>query len=137
MTAQAIWPTPGILAEDRSGAGRFMVAWIWENYAQDFAKEDGLWKHWHRIIYTDLFTPPTRSWTSAFEGAGGQRGPQTPGDHRGGSNNKDLPMTVYETWAPWVKPENKPRIPTPYATFTQSISYVPPIPKEVEERLRR
>jgi hypothetical protein len=125
MTAQAVWPTPGVLAEDHGGSGRFMAAWIWENYAQDFAKEEGAWKIWHRIIYTDLFTPPTRSWTSGYED-----GRQHPGDHQGGPGHKDIRAKVYETWSPSVRPENKPRIPSPYKTFTWEISYAPSPPKE-------
>jgi len=66
-TAKAVWYSPGILSE--GSAPNWMTAWIYELYACDFVKEDGVWKSWHRTLSTDFMTGPSKSWTDSWSAA--------------------------------------------------------------------
>ena len=184
MTAKAAWYSPGVLSEGRQG--QYRSAWIFETYSQDFVKEDGEWRNWHRCLSTDFMVGPEKSWTDSVRAArlpapGGDeipriggildrtksgelrpdqgQNPPTPGTQasapgqppqggppqRGqgggpggggpGGSFKNLKMVTYQSWTPTTMPQYKPKPPVPYRTFSETFSYVPPMPKEIEEML--
>ena len=119
QTAKAYWYTPGIV-----GSG-----WMYENYACDFIKEDGEWKTWHRTVFAEFSTTPDKSWADTAEGSGGGGGMMESG--------KDIKVVAFEQWSPERLPEYKPKAPVPYKTFSETFSYCPPMPEDVEEMLWR
>lgn len=154
QTAKAVWYTPGMVGN----------TFMYENYACDFVKEDGEWKSWHRTVYADFATPSNKSWTEVNRGVGiggGTRGAggDIPGDSRSGGaqggapsgttgpkplegsqavmTGKDLKMVAYEAWSPTTLPQYKPKPPVPYKTFSETFSYCPPMPEDIEEMLWR
>lgn len=66
-TAKGIWYSPGVLSEPAGGGGQHMSAWIYELYASDYVKENGVWREFHRTLSTDFMTGPDKSWTDAYD----------------------------------------------------------------------
>jgi hypothetical protein len=62
QTAKGIWYSPGFLTEIGAD-GKPKSAWDFQRYGVDFIKEDGKWKIWHMVAYTDFVTHPSVSWT--------------------------------------------------------------------------
>jgi hypothetical protein len=64
LTAKGVWYSPGMIIQ---GSGsNISGTWIYETYAMDFVKEDGVWRIWHRTLSTDGMWLPTGSWTDSF-----------------------------------------------------------------------
>jgi len=40
-----------------------LAAWDYASYGVDLIKEEGKWRIWHRVVYTDFATPTAVSWT--------------------------------------------------------------------------
>lgn len=142
-TAKGAWISPGLSTNVGS------AEWSWCKYGVDFIKEDGKWKIWHFHVYgifmTDYNTPWTES-TSGNQGGGaegpppgeggpplgkgqpGGEGPPSAGGGDAGARmmmSPDRPVTV-EPWdycTTCVYPEDQPRPPEPYYTFSETFSY--------------
>jgi len=152
MTAKGVWASPGILSEGQPG--QYMTAWIWETYASDFVKEDGVWKSWHRTLSTDFMAPPDESWTRFFvtagsqdeigriggildsTRAGGQVQEAKPGDEGQpgppADAEKDIKVVAYRSWSADLVVPYHPRVPVPYTTFEETFSYCPPMPADLK-----
>jgi len=40
-----------------------LAAWDYASYGVDLIKEEGMWRIWHMVVYTDFVTPLAVSWT--------------------------------------------------------------------------
>ncbi|MBP2642832.1 MAG: hypothetical protein H6Q67_719 [Firmicutes bacterium] len=125
QTAKGMWYTPGQVTEV-GGDGYPSASWIWEKYGVDFIKEDGEWKIWHLMVCSDCTCPvagdtswvteeTTSSAAAVFKGTG----PDTV------SADPDIEMTVYNSYSNTQLPQNFPKMPEPYYTFSETFSYGP------------
>jgi hypothetical protein len=122
QTAKGIWYTPGAIAmvgPDGNARG----SWIWERYGVDFAREDGEWKIWHLHCYTDFMSASNEDWAASKKDA-----PMGMGDDDGSGAPEGLPRpdreeVTYRTYTPKQVPQDLPRIPEPYYTFSETFSY--------------
>ena len=85
--------------------GKAKSAWDFKRYGVDFTKEDGKWRIWHLVTYTDFVTPPNVSWTEKV-------------------NVTDTTI-AYQTWSRETGASRKLRTPVPYRTFSETFSYNP------------
>lgn len=104
QTAKGIYYSPGFLTEIGTD-GKPKSAWDFKRYGVDFIKEDGKWKIWHLVEYTDFVTPPDVSWTEKVS----------------------IPNTTirYRTWSLETGAQSKLKVPVPYKTFSETFSYCP------------
>jgi hypothetical protein len=118
MTAKGMWYSPGqstsIMAD-----GLPHAKWIWEKYGVDFMKEDGEWRIWHLHVYTDFMTPVGESWvretSDAPMGVGVNPEVKMPAP--------DKEESTYETYSVKQVPQDIPKMPEPYYTFSETFSY--------------
>lgn len=124
---------PSLLPADENGLRKW-VLWVWQRYAVDFIKEDGVWRIWHLHGYDVMAANFYEDWISYSvngpkrEMLGGQmvrpdglHHPDACGDaqqHRVGEENHkhksySIDQPVYD----------KPRLPEPYYTFSDTFSY--------------
>lgn len=103
-TAKGVWYSPGYQTEMGTD-GKPKAAWDFKRYGVDFVKEEGKWKIWHFVAFTDFVTPPNVSWTEKVT----------------------IPNTTiqYQTWSPETGAQNKLRAPSAYKTFSETTSYCP------------
>ncbi len=113
QTAQAMWYTPGYGSGPDGG-----VNWMHERYAIDFIKEDGEWKIWHFFVGTDFSMQFGTKLSDPKEGPGG---PPPGGEPEPDPNVLRLPGITDPKFG-WP---NYPPFPTPYATFSETVSYGP------------
>jgi hypothetical protein len=59
-TARGLWLSPGI--ETHNFLGKIIGCAVWEAYAADFIKEDGIWKWWRIHLNRCFITPYDKSW---------------------------------------------------------------------------
>ncbi|MBP2643367.1 MAG: hypothetical protein H6Q67_1254 [Firmicutes bacterium] len=128
QTAKGMWYTPGQITEI-GGDGYPNAAWMWEKYGVDFIKEDGEWKIWHMQICTDCGCPVAgdTSWvTSATTSAavpvanGVLKASETTT-----TSSPDIEVTMYNAYSNTQVPQNFPKMPEPYYTFSETFSYGP------------
>jgi len=129
-TAKGIWYTPGIAGFFREGKGNFN--WMFEKYAVDFIREDGVWKIWHMHVYSDI------GWSlgESIDADGSMGGvPEVlktlgalggPPAGPGPKKSPDLPGTPYKTLGPDTEIELRPRPPVPYRAWSETWSYTDP-----------
>ncbi|MBP2663242.1 MAG: hypothetical protein H6Q71_1190 [Firmicutes bacterium] len=126
-TAKGMWYSPGQITE--VGPSGPEAQWIWEKYGVDFIKEDGNWKIWHMHVCTDFCVPVGTSWTDGSKdaplgAAGGtdvDGGPQVVGMDVLPPHNKAV--ATYKVYSKSQVPQDVPRIPEPYWTFSETFSY--------------
>jgi hypothetical protein len=129
QTAKGVWYTPGIVAGvAMDGSGESNGFWCWERYGVDFAKENGEWKIWHLHTYTDLLIPVGEKWSavsgSSLSGMGvsGQDGEELP-PPAFEMPRPDREEITYHEYSYKQVPQNLPRLPEPYWTFSETFSY--------------
>ncbi len=110
-TAKGLWYIYGATTEVYSSGPK--AAWNFGKCAVDFIKEDGVWKIWHMIIFTDIECPLGQNWGTAKMY-----------DHEG----VDIPEPTvkeqnYITFGEDYIFEVKPEMPEPYDTFANTFSY--------------
>jgi len=103
-TAKGIWYSPGFLTETGTD-GKGKAAFDYKRYGVDFVKEDGEWKIWHFIAFTDFITPPNVAWTT-----------------KSSVSNTTI---KYETLTETKGAESKVKAPRAYKTFSETFSYCP------------
>lgn len=103
-TAKGIFYSPGYLTEIGTD-GKAKAAWDFKRYGVDFIKEDGKWKIWHFVAYTEFVTPPNVPWTEKTD-----------------ITNTNI---KYQTWSPETGAEKKLKGPVAYKTFSGTFSYCP------------
>jgi hypothetical protein len=103
-TAKAIWYSPGILTEIGTD-GKPKSAWDFKKYGVDYVKEDGKWRIWHLIAYTDFTTPPNALWTEKV-------------------TVTNTAAIKYQEWTA-DKTEDRTKAPVAYKTFSETFSYCP------------
>jgi hypothetical protein len=103
-TAKGIWYSPGFLNETGSD-GKNKAAFDYKRYGVDFVKEDGEWKIWHFIAFTDWITLPNVSWTE-----------------KSSVSNTTI---KYQTLTDTKGAESKVKAPRPFKTFSETFSYCP------------
>ncbi|MBP2655086.1 MAG: hypothetical protein H6Q73_2655 [Firmicutes bacterium] len=120
QTAKGMWYTPGQVTGIGSD-GYPSAQWMWEKYGVDFIKEDGVWKIWHMLICTDCScdVAGNTSWvtdattTSVLKDAETATVNPTP----------DIQISPYSSYSNTQVPQNIPRMPEPYWTFSETFSY--------------
>jgi hypothetical protein len=129
-TAKGIWYTPGIAGFFKEGKGNFN--WMFEKYAVDFIREDGVWKVWHMHVYSDI------GWSlgEAIDADGSMGGvPEVlktlgslgvPADGPAPKVVPETPGERYKTLTPTTEIELRPRPPVPYNTWSETWSYADP-----------
>jgi len=129
QTAKGMWYTPGQVTEI-GGTGYPSAMWIWEKYGVDFVKEDGEWKIWHMHICTDCTCPVAgdTSWvtsatttTSVASAAPTRVFKDT--ETATVSPTPDISVTTYSSYTNTQVPQNIPKMPEPYETFSETFSY--------------
>ncbi|MBP2650599.1 MAG: hypothetical protein H6Q74_1424 [Firmicutes bacterium] len=125
-TAKGMWYSPGAMASVDPVTGKPQQVWMWERYAADFVKEDGQWKIWHLLICTDF----GGDWPKKAEGGPGATtvgneatfaGP--PPQIAAIQPKLDVYNDNYKEYSPTKVPQNVPRPPEPYYTFSETFSY--------------
>lgn len=124
QTAKGIWYAPGAVGSPNL-AGEITMLWMWERYAVDFVREDDEWKIWHLHTYTDFGVPVGSSWadstTDSLVGAGvSGQDDQGPGFEL---PTPDREVVEYHTFSYRQVPQDLPRMPEPYWTFSETFSY--------------
>jgi hypothetical protein len=125
QTAKGVWYTPGAVA-GVGPSGEVDGFWIWERYGVDFAREDDEWKIWHLHTYTDLMLPVGGSWADVSGssptglGVGGQ---DETGERRDDMPKPDREEVTYHQYSYKQVPQELPRLPEPYWTFSETFSY--------------
>lgn len=110
-TAKGMWYIYGATTEVYSTGPK--AAWNFGKCAVDFIKEDGAWKIWHMIIFTDIECPLGQNWGTAkmYEHEGVALPEPT--------EKKQNYITFGEDYIFEIKPE----MPEPYDTFANTFSY--------------
>jgi hypothetical protein len=125
QTAKGVWYTPGAVA-GVGPSGEVDGFWIWERYGVDFAREHGQWKIWHLHTYTDLMLPVGASWAEVSGssptglGVGGQ---DEAGERLADMPKPDREEITYPQYSYKQVPQELPRLPEPYYTFSETFSY--------------
>lgn len=121
-TAKGLFYSPGQVTQ--TPLGQPSANWMWERYAVDFIREDGRWKIWHFNVFTDFSVEPGGDWTRPGPGAkiDLQPGETLPWEDPD-APQPDLPMETYQRWGVAVVRGEKPLIPVPYRTFSETFSY--------------
>lgn len=124
-TAKGLFYSPGQVTQ--TPLGQPAANWMWERYAIDFIKEDGAWRIWHFNVFTDFAITPGADWTKP------QSAPQIvlqPGEvppwQDPDAPQPDIAMDTYQSYSITAVRGEKPRIPVPYRTFSETFSYGPP-----------
>jgi len=123
QTAKGTWESPGFATMLVNG--KLQAVWMWERFAADFIKENGLWKLWHFNAMSQFNTPYEKSWvTSAMEpqkpmGPPPGTGPEQPAR----SPVRNEPYNPRKLCGP-LTPHFPPQ-PVPYETFDETFSYGP------------
>jgi hypothetical protein len=122
QTAQATCLSPGHVT-GRTAAG-LSPMWGYCRYGIDFVKENGKWKYWHQRIFTVFNSLYGKSWVQksidrSLHSAGAQANDTIP-------RNADRNTGVDAPFALNTPPRLIPHLPVPYATFNETMSYVPP-----------
>jgi hypothetical protein len=119
QTAQGLWYSMG--TEARVGTAGPVAYWLWGYYAVDFIQEDGQWKLWHMQVLNDVSCICGQSWGKPqqaypdlpeFEPLRGYTPPVPP-----------IPAKLREDYHPRRPLTESPRIPQPYVTFAETVSY--------------
>ena len=111
QTAKGMWYVFGETTEVYSKGPK--AAWNFGKCAVDFIKEDGAWKIWHMIMFTDIACPLGQNWGTAkmYE----HEGPEAPAPTEAGE--------LYKSFGEDYVFEIKPEMPEPYDTFANTFSY--------------
>ena len=123
-TARGLWISPGI--ETHYIEGKPLACSVWESYAADFVKEDGVWKWWHVHLYRAFIVPFDKSWVdidvNEFYKTLGRSPTVYPADLQ-----PDRPTTYHKMFSLndtccWT--EGMPPAPEPYETWDESMACV-------------
>lgn len=110
-TAKGLWYVYGSTTEVYSKGPK--AAWNFGRCAVDFIKEDGQWKIWHMIMFTDIQCP-----------LGGNWGRDKMHEYEGVAiPEPTVKESFYETYSPKFVSLVKPDMPEPYDTFANTFSY--------------
>ncbi|MFT3763035.1 MAG: nuclear transport factor 2 family protein [Pseudoxanthomonas sp.] len=125
-TAKGLFYSPGQVTQ--TPLGQPSANYMWERYAIDFIKEGDDWRIWHFTVYTDFSVPPGGDWTKPTP-AGAQLVVQ-PGEVLPWEDPEapkfDAPGSGYQSYGIDVVRGEKPKIPVPYRTFSETFSYGAP-----------
>ncbi|MBP2642833.1 MAG: hypothetical protein H6Q67_720 [Firmicutes bacterium] len=129
QTAKAMWYTPGQVTEIGDDGYPYAM-WLWEKYGVDFIKEDGEWKIWHLQICSDCSCPVAGDTSWVTEETTSSTAPATVTVVKGTgpdtvSSTPDIEVTVYNMYSNTQLPQNFPKMPEPYYTFSETFSYGP------------
>ncbi len=111
--------------------GQPTANYMWERYAVDFVREGGIWKIWHFNVFTDFSVQPGGDWTKPQPAAANivvQPGEVLPWEDPD-APGFDAPGSGYQSYGVNVVRGEKPQIPVPYRTFSETFSYGPPAKK--------
>ena len=118
QTAKGCWISPGhetVPAKDlKDGEEPHGDAnWCWGKYEVEFIKDNGQWKIWHMIMFTDIACPLGQNWGTAkmYE----HEGPEAPAPTEAGE--------LYKSFGEDYVFEIKPEMPELYDTFANTFSY--------------
>lgn len=117
-TAKGMWYSPGQVTEIMPPDHKPIAHWIWEKYGVDLVRENGLWKIWHMHVYTDFFTPVGESWADLTADA-----PMGVGGPPVEMPRPDIEEETYKVYSHTQLPQDLPRMPEPYRTFSETFSY--------------
>lgn len=110
-TAKGMWYVYGSTTEVYSKGPK--AAWNFGRCAVDFVKEDGQWKIWHMIMYTDIQCP-----------VGGNWGKDTMYPHEGVEiPEPTVKKHYYTSYGEDFLSLVEPPLPEPYDTFANTFSY--------------
>lgn len=126
-TAKGLFYSPGQVTQ--TPLGQPTAGWMWERYAIDFIKLKGRWLIWHFNVFTDFSVPPGGDWTKDTMAANIVRQPGEVLPWEDPEAPKfDIEVETYKSYGIGVVRGEKPRIPVPYRTFSETFSYGPPNP---------
>lgn len=125
-TAKGIWYTPGIAGFFKGDRGNFN--WMFEKYAVDFIREDGVWKVWHMHVYSDIGWSLGKSIDADGSMGGVPEVLRTLGALGGPATGPapEVPGEPYKTLGPATPIALRPRPPVPYRTWSETWSYADP-----------
>jgi hypothetical protein len=130
-TAKGVWYTPGVVG----GFDINSFNWMFERYGVDFVFEDGAWKVWHMVVYTDAawplngtisadgmaFGPPP---PASDEGTGGETIGAEAAKAPAPGGKPTVQKVIYKGVSPTTEQVLVPRPPEPYETWEDTWSYV-------------
>lgn len=119
QTAKGIWYSRGSYADVTPGGP--VSSWTFGTYTADFVIEDGQWRLWHMQYLEDVNSICGQSWTeenrpypaiAGFEAVGEIKAPVP-----------DVKTVLREYYTPDRPFTKLPKLPEPYATFSETFSY--------------
>ena len=111
QTAKGMWYVYGATTEVYSKGPK--AAWNFGRCAVDFIKEDGQWKIWHMIMFTDIECP-----------LGGNWGRDKMYEHEGVAiPEPTIKQDFYQSYSNDFVSLVAPELPEPYYTFADTFSY--------------
>ena len=111
QTAKGLWYVYGSTTEAYSTGPK--AAWNFGKCAVDFIKEDGTWKIWHMIMFTDIACPVKGNW-----------GRDKMYEHEGVAiPEPTVKEELYKTFGEDYVFAINPEMPEPYDTFANTFSY--------------
>jgi hypothetical protein len=125
QTAKGMWYTPGQVTGIGSD-GYPNAQWMWEKYGVDFIKEDGEWKIWHMQICTDFSCEVAGgTWVTSATSTAAASSVLKDSETSNITAVPDIEVTTYKSYSNTQVPQNFPRMPVPYWTFSETFSYGP------------
>jgi hypothetical protein len=126
-TAKGLWYTPGCIFSTLTPRKEREGVWIWERYGADFIFEDGKWVYRNLKVCCDLAGAIDEI---GWPFSGGMAPPPPVVDDEGeevdnsrGSSGVGIPGPLHYDISAVQLPQNRPFIPFPYDTFSETCSY--------------
>ncbi len=119
MTAKGLWYCRGSYSELTPGGP--VAFWEWAWFAVDFIWEEGAWRIWHMLNVQEVNAPCGRHWGEPYELPSPVPEFAAVAEFKLPEPNiKAVNRVLYSAARPFTR---TPRLPEPYATFSETFSY--------------
>jgi hypothetical protein len=131
QTAKGLWYTPGCIFSTLTPRKEREGMWIWERYGGDFVIEDGEWVYRNLKVCCDIAGMMDEPAWGLSEGPGGPppEDEKTPEDGDGpppdvkGPVEVAIPGPLHNNLSAVQLPQDHPKLPLPYETFSETYNY--------------
>lgn len=122
QTAKGLFYTPGMITSTLNPQQALEGTWIWERYGADFVYEDGRWVYKNLKVCCDLVGEmDAPNWPVA--GLDATAPPEDEEPESGQPMEITHPGPLHYSVSPTQLPQERPFMPLPYRTFTDTYNY--------------